>query len=961
MSGLGPQGGSMRRNVGNAVVASLGSSRFVGRDVELAQLHQLRRDAAKGRASIVLIGGEAGLGKSRLLREFMRSLTGGRAPLLASADCLERAPRPLGPFRGLVASIAGAVPKFAAALTPLAQRVLLQLLPYQQTAQHEPEQALDKADLFAGIEQLIASIAQKRATVFTIEDLHWADALTLELLEYLAPRIGSLRMLILITLRDDAMIDKSPLAAAVGRLQRERCVHVMTLQPLSGPAMRDLLVSVLDDTKVASDGALRDIETRSEGNPLYAEELLKSWMDRGARPRELPRSIQGLIAERVGHLNDRERRVLMHAAVLGQSFDPALLAQILGRSLAALSPALRRARELNLIFEDAGARAHFHFRHALTRQALYDNQLALTLRPLHGRIARALEALPDDVDRLDELAYHWWRAGDSERARHYNERAAAVAMGLCAYADAIDYLERTLPLCADPLERARLMGVLGTAARSKGDSDAAIRWCLAAATAFADAERPDEAIGPLLFGCAELANADRFDEASAELERFLVRYGSLLAPADRGRVHCDLLLTRAQRIDSAEPDNAASALESELGAYRNDALLRYWTARMTAHAQLGELTAWRRDVTEARVLLDRDSTGPLLNRASTIQFIGLTALQVAQHDDARRALTASRALLDEHGLRPQLAYLEALHATEAFLSGRLVEAGEAASLAARHSRFVATRAVLGCAGPLIGFALGDKELVRATLFEDAAREVLAHGLRFYSDLACGSVAAAWLATGRVDEARSLLEAAVASIVVVSQAQFIWPLAAQHVGLGSLEQLVSVLNRTMANPEHAVGHAVAAHVDAIAGRRTGDRGRRLRAAGDAVTRYRALGWPMFEAQALELCDMPDVACEIYARCGSIADLDRLARLHERAGGGIAAAASRPLLSKREDAVATLAAECLTNREISDRLHIREKTVEGHLSSVYAKLGLRSRAELVARIANRVEARAGSKRG
>lgn len=929
------------------MLASLGSSRFVGRDVELTQLHRLRLDAAKGRASIVLIGGEAGLGKSRLLREFTRSLTGGRAPLLASAECLERAARPLGPFRSLITSIGGAVPKLAAALTPLAKGVLDQLLPYQQPGLIEPAQALEKADLFAGIEQLITSIAQKRATIFTIEDLHWADALTLELLEYLAPRIGSLRVLILITLRDDAVFDGSPLAAAVGRIERERAVHVMTLQPLSRTALHALLISALDGAKAASDDALRDIESRSEGNPLYAEELLKSWVDRGARPRELPRSIQGLIAERVAYLNDRERRVLMHAAVLGQTFDPGLLAQILGRTLAALSPALRRARELNLIVEDAGAHATFSFRHALTRQALYDNQLALTLRPLHGRIARALEALPGDVDRLDELAYHWWRAGDSKRARHYNERAASIAMGLCAYADAIVYLERTLPLCGQPLERARLMGVLGTAARSNGDSGAAIRWCLDAATAFAEAERPGEAIAPLLFGCAELGNADRSDEASAELERFLARYGASLAPADRGRARCDLLLMRAQRIDSDGPDPAASTVESEIAFYRDDALLRYRTARMAAHAQLGELSAWRRDVAEARILLERDGTGPLLNKASTIQFIGLTALQLAQHDEARRALSASRALLDEHGLRPQLAYLDALDATEAFLLGRLAEAGRAASLAAQRARFVATRAILGCAGPLIGFALGDDSLVRATLFEDAAHEVLGHGLRSYSDLACGSVAAAWLAAGRVDEARRLLEAAVASIVVVVQPQFIWPLAAQYVGLASLERLVSTLDQTLSNPEHAVGHAVAAHVEAIAGRRTGDRGRRLRAAGEAAMRYRTLGWPMFEAQALELCDMPDAAGALYARCESIADLDRLARLHKPTQGAVASAAPHPLLSKREHAVATLVAECLTNREIGDRLQIREKTVESHLSSVYAKLGPRSRAELVAR--------------
>ncbi|MBC5809561.1 MAG: AAA family ATPase, partial [Candidatus Eremiobacteraeota bacterium] len=897
---------------------------FIGREAELAHLHEWRIAAARGRASVTLIGGEAGIGKSRLLREFTRTLNGGRAPLLAQAECLERAPRLLGPFRSIAAAVAGAAPFLNAPITPLSRHVLEHLLPYQQVDVGRDAQPLEKADLFAGIHELIATIAQRRTTVFTIEDLHWADAVTLELFEYLAPRIGTLRLSIFTTLRDDVLPDGSPLSAAVGRLEREPSVHVMRLQPLARPALRKLLESALDGRSSASDDALRDIELRSEGNPLCAEELLKSWLDRGLQRHELSRSIQALIADRVANLKDGERHVLMHAAVLGQRFDAEILAQVLACPIESLAPALRRARELNLLVEETGSRSSFHFRHALTREALYGRQLALTLRPLHERIARTLEALTDGEDRLDELAYHWWQAVCPQRARHYNELAAFGALRLCAYADAIVYLERTISLTDDVFERARLMSLLGTASRSDGNSEAAVRWCFDAVAAFVDADKPSEAIGSLLFGCAELGNANRGDEGCAQLERFLLQYGERLAPAERGHLRCELLLERAERIDNARPADAAIALETEIDGFENGARLRYWTARMTAHAQLGDLSAWRRDVGEARALLKSASMGPLLNQVSTLHYIGITALQLAQHDEAHRALAASRLLLDTHGLRPQLAYLEALCAIDAFLAGRLEDARLAATFAAHHARFESARAVLGYVGPLIGLALGDKTLVETTLFEDAAQAVLARGLRSYSDLACGSVAAAWLAADRVDEARAVLEAAVASIVVTTQAQFIWPLAAQHVGLRSLDVLVAALGATRRNPEHVVGHAVAAHVEAIAGRRTGDRSRRLRSAGEAAKRYRLLGWPLYEAQARELLDDLHEARRLYRECGSVTDASRLGLIDGPVSSAIATDDDGTSLSRRERDVAALVADGLSNRAVGERLRISVKT-------------------------------------
>jgi DNA-binding CsgD family transcriptional regulator len=929
------------------MIASVLSRRFVAREAELEQLHQWRRAAASGQASVILIAGEAGIGKSRLLWEFTRGLTGGRAPLLARAECLERAPRPLGPFRSIIDALALAAPWLPAAVTPRTRRVLrhVQASATGDAEQHQHE--LDKADLFEGIHALFAAVARKRAVVLTVEDLHWADAATLELFEYLAPRLGSIRLTIVVTLRDDVLPPASPLGAAVARLERERSVHTLSLQPLSRDAVRELLESALGQHDGVDDAALRDIEVRSEGNPLYAEELLKRWLDGGTHRHDVPRTLRALIAERVALLTSRERRVLMHAAVLGQRFDPHVLAQILGSRLNALLPALHRARELNLIVEDDTPRAAFRFRHALTRQALYESQLALSRRPLHARIARVLETLPDAGAHLYELADHWWEAAQPERARLYNERAAAAALAICAYADACVYLERALSFSAEPVERARLMAQLGLTCRSNGNSADTVRWSLNAATAFAEAGRPADAVAPLLCGCAELANANHLDHACTELERFVVRYGDRLAPAARGRLRCNLMLFQANRLDAARMPSLAS-LGDDAGAFGDDAHLRYWTARIVEHAHFGELRAWRAAVREARALLDAEAGTALFDRASAYHFIGLTGLQLAQHDEVCGAFAGSHALAEAQALRPTMAYLEALRATEAFLTGRLTEAREAALFAADNARFVTARAVLGCAGPLIGLALADKALVERTLFAGAADAVLAHGLEFQSDLACGSVAAAWLASGRKADARRLLEAAVASMTGVVHGQFIWPLAAQHVGAHWLRRLVDALSVTRANPEHHVAHAVAAHVEAIAAQRAGDASQRTARGAEAAERYCALGWPLFEAQALELCEKRDEARAIYERCGSVADVRRMA-LNDAPVQTVSIVRSSDALSRREREIVDLVADAFPNRAVADRLGIGEKTVESHLTSIYRKLGLRSRAQLVAHCA------------
>ncbi len=218
------------------------------------------------------------------------------------------------------------------------------------------------------------------------------------------------------------------------------------LEPLAGPDLRAFINETLEGCEL-NDEMRFAVARAGEGNPFFTEELLKSAVE-GRTPAgssnasALPRSVRATLLERLRPLDDHERRVLAQAAVIGRSFDLALLAQTLQTDTQSLLPALLRARNFQLISEVSPTL--FQFRHALTREAIYGNFLAAQLRPLHHTIALALESAPADQRSVESLAYHWWAAGDRSRSAHYNEMAGDNAAAIHAHEDAIAYFQRAL-------------------------------------------------------------------------------------------------------------------------------------------------------------------------------------------------------------------------------------------------------------------------------------------------------------------------------------------------------------------------------------------------------------------------------------------------------------------------------------------------------------------------------------
>ena len=225
---------------------------------------------------------------------------------------------------------------------------------------------------------------------------------------------------------------KGRCAARSRGLAREPIVRRVQLPALAGEELRALIAGALDGQPSLAAKTLRDVEARCEGNPFFTEELLKNAVEhRDAREAPgLPLSIRTAIVERLAGLSEEDRAIVDRAAVLGQRFDPGILARTLGSSVPDVLPALRRAHKLNILVEDDGEHVQFRFRHALMRQAIYEEMLRVDARQLHAQTLATLESLDEPQRALEALAYHAWEAHDSAKALRYNQAAGEAALAV---------------------------------------------------------------------------------------------------------------------------------------------------------------------------------------------------------------------------------------------------------------------------------------------------------------------------------------------------------------------------------------------------------------------------------------------------------------------------------------------------------------------------------------------------
>ncbi|HEY4434184.1 MAG TPA: AAA family ATPase, partial [Candidatus Cybelea sp.] len=393
---------------------------FVGRRDELDFLQEAYERTCEGRPRLIPIEGDAGIGKSRLIEEF--AATVGRGASIARGYCSDQVRSPYLP----VLAVLRALDRRAA------ERAF--------DATRDRGNLEDKAALFAASAAILERAAHKKPVVAIVEDVQWADSATLELLAYVLHGLGDARVLTLVSMRTEDTATNAGLAAFRLHAARNRATSVR-LRGLSRNEIRCLVTEKLSYRPDA--GIVGQIERLSEGNPLFAEELSRVAGDgRLDLANDSPLSVDAILSERFLPLPQRDRHLLVRAAIAGRNFDAPFVAKIAGVDYDAAIGIFQRAVDAHVVVPDPQRPDGFRFRHALIRQALADRLVVGLAAPLHARIAEQLEIL--DPLNVAALAYHWSAARVPDKARVYNERAGEAAWNVYAYRDAIGFYANAL-------------------------------------------------------------------------------------------------------------------------------------------------------------------------------------------------------------------------------------------------------------------------------------------------------------------------------------------------------------------------------------------------------------------------------------------------------------------------------------------------------------------------------------
>jgi predicted ATPase/DNA-binding CsgD family transcriptional regulator len=456
------------------------AGRMVGRDAELGRLLALLDDAEAGRSVAALVSGDAGVGKSRLVRE-VAQLAAGRGFTVLSGQCAE-----LGdsvPYLPLADALRGAAQSSGVRDALSSRPALSRLLPDSGDGRpaDEDRSGLARQQMFGAVLGLLTELAAGAPVLLVLEDLHWADASTRDLVTFLSRMLHRERVALIGTYRTDDLHRRHPLRPVVAELQRLPSVISVDLAPLEPSALAEHLTAAAPGRLNATE--LNDIMARAEGNAYYAEELLAASVggDQGER-RALPAGLAALLLNRVEQLSDAAQQVLRAAAVAGRRADDELVRAASGLAAVEYEGAVREAVTHQLLVPD-GTEGYV-FRHALLREAVYADLLPGERTRLHA----TMSSLLSDEQRLAmpgtaaELAQHCLASHDIPGAFAASVRAGQEAERLGAPAEAHRHFDQALALwdrVAEPEQTAGLArGKLGlmsaTNAADSGDYEHAV-------------------------------------------------------------------------------------------------------------------------------------------------------------------------------------------------------------------------------------------------------------------------------------------------------------------------------------------------------------------------------------------------------------------------------------------------------------------------------------------------------
>ncbi len=496
---------------------------IVGRDAELAVFHANLDAVLAGRGAIVNVEGEAGLGKSRLLAEALRTAEARGVQVLTgrclaighgmsfhlfddlfrdwlearedaddlTLDKLERA------VAGVLGDAGHEVVPFVARLMGLDVDAV-----YGERLAGVAGEALERM-IFKSVRHLIEAIARRRPTMLVVEDLHWIDQSSLNLLEELLPLVAQ-HGILFVHLYRPLHDETSGTLAALCRQRLSDHTHEMRLGPLTSDAAGELIRNLLQLDELPA--RLRDrIAGKAEGNPFYIEEVVRSLIDQGVIvPQDgryritdaidttvIPSTVQEVIMARVDRLPESARHLLQVSSVIGRQFFRSIVAAVLAEDDERLERDLQTLRQKQLIEEPkhgeaggvVGDDATFVFRHALAQETIYSSLLLATRKDLHARVGEAIEQRFED--RLTEffpvLGHHFMQANRLASAEPYLFGAGEEALRSAAFAEALRFFHQSstvyqqlYPEGGDPQHLARIEKNLALSLLNTGQLTACI-------------------------------------------------------------------------------------------------------------------------------------------------------------------------------------------------------------------------------------------------------------------------------------------------------------------------------------------------------------------------------------------------------------------------------------------------------------------------------------------------------
>jgi len=579
------------------------SPQIVGREHELAFIWSQYEAARNGNARVMLLSGELGIGKTRLLQEFAaRAEQDGATVLRGGASESEGMPPYLPFLEALGSYIRTAPQERLREQVAVAPQTLANILPElaarlgEQPGQYSlpPEQA--RLRLYEAVGLFLKATGAPHALVLTLDDLQWADTASLDLLCHITRHQSKARLLVLGAYREGE-IDRTPaLERAINELAHQRVLIRVAVDPLSVKEVEALAAGHLG-APVSSALSLL-LHTQGEGNPFFAEELLRNWIEVGALVQEnnywvavapldhaLPPSIVGALRQRFARLSSDIIDLLRVAAIIGRAFDVSLLAEVEGQEIEVLEERLLVARRAGLLRADQ--KGVFTFSHDKIREVLYAEVSTSRRQRLHGAIGRVLEARYDRGNakssyRLAELAFHFARSSDRERGAIYSMQAAEQALQSYAIEEALAHYRAALDLL-DPDDRRRgnlLLGMGQAALLAGAESQAASAYEEARTWLSQDGEWEAAARVAHGLGLAqwrqEALQAAREaleqalellkDERSAKVVRILVDLSTLLTlflgQQAEGGAYAQQALEMARRLGDKSLEAAASRAAS---------------------------------------------------------------------------------------------------------------------------------------------------------------------------------------------------------------------------------------------------------------------------------------------------------------------------------------------------------------------------------------------------------------